>query len=173
MLKQTIVQEKLSDLTKADEKKLSDNDETTVISKLMSRNVGNAAGRQAKLKGKNLSLVSLRGGVENGGAGFKENNGGFEDADSQNDLDFDGAETLGFFSANSLINSNLARKQSKTSLLRQQNDSELFDSNHNNNNSFNKIKYLEKSIKFLQQQHNETLNSLHQEIENLRNENRG
>lgn len=36
-----------------------------------------------------------------------------------------------------------------------------------------KLRYLEKSIKFIQQQHNETLSSLHQEIENLKNENRG
>lgn len=36
-----------------------------------------------------------------------------------------------------------------------------------------KLRYLEKSIKFIQQQHNETLSCLHQEIEKLKNENRG
>ena len=36
-----------------------------------------------------------------------------------------------------------------------------------------RLRYLEKSIKFIQQQHNETLNSLHQEIEKLKSENRG
>ena len=36
-----------------------------------------------------------------------------------------------------------------------------------------KLRYLEKSIKFIQQQHNETLTCLHQEIESLKNENRG
>ncbi len=36
-----------------------------------------------------------------------------------------------------------------------------------------KLRYLEKSIKFIQQQHSETLSSLHQEIEKLKNENRG
>lgn len=36
-----------------------------------------------------------------------------------------------------------------------------------------KLKYLEKSIRFIQQQHNETLNGLHQEIEKLKIENRG
>ena len=36
-----------------------------------------------------------------------------------------------------------------------------------------KLKYLEKSIKFIQDQHNETLYSLHDEIEKLKMENRG
>ena len=36
-----------------------------------------------------------------------------------------------------------------------------------------RLRYLEKSIKFIQQQHNETLSCLHQEIEKLKNENRG
>jgi hypothetical protein len=36
-----------------------------------------------------------------------------------------------------------------------------------------KLKYLEKSIKFIQEQHNDTLNSLHDEIEKLKMENRG
>ena len=36
-----------------------------------------------------------------------------------------------------------------------------------------KLKYLEKSIRFIQQQHVETLNGLHQEIDKLKNENRG
>ena len=36
-----------------------------------------------------------------------------------------------------------------------------------------KLKYLEKSIKFIQEQHNETLDSLHNEIEKLKIENRG
>lgn len=36
-----------------------------------------------------------------------------------------------------------------------------------------KLKYLEKSIRFIQQQHSETLNGLHQEIEKLKVENRG
>ncbi len=36
-----------------------------------------------------------------------------------------------------------------------------------------KLRYLEKSIKFIQQQHSETLTSLHQEIEKLKSENRG
>jgi hypothetical protein len=58
------------------------------------------------------------------------------------------------------------------------------NSNLNSNNNPNqsttdnydptmKLRYLEKSIKFIQQQHNETLTCLHQEIENLKNENRG
>lgn len=45
-----------------------------------------------------------------------------------------------------------------------------------NNNLYDltmKLRYLEKSIKFIQQQHNETLSCLHQEIEKLKNENRG
>lgn len=45
-----------------------------------------------------------------------------------------------------------------------------------NNNVYDltmKLRYLEKSIKFIQQQHNETLSCLHQEIEKLKNENRG
>lgn len=36
-----------------------------------------------------------------------------------------------------------------------------------------KLKYLEKSIRFIQQQHADTLNGLHQEIDKLKNENRG
>jgi hypothetical protein len=39
--------------------------------------------------------------------------------------------------------------------------------------STQKLKYLEKSIKFIQEQHNETLHSLHDEIEKLKIENRG
>ena len=51
-------------------------------------------------------------------------------------------------------------------------------SNQTNHATYNadftmKLRYLEKSIKFIQQQHNETLSSLHQEIEKLKNENRG
>jgi hypothetical protein len=37
----------------------------------------------------------------------------------------------------------------------------------------NRLKYLEKSIKFIQDQHNHTLNGLHDEMEKLKAENRG
>ena len=61
-------------------------------------------------------------------------------------------------------------------------NSPTLNSNNNNASSLNdsssydltmRLRYLEKSIKFIQQQHNETLHSLHQEIEKLKTENRG
>lgn len=55
-------------------------------------------------------------------------------------------------------------------------DGETNDVTVNHTNSMDplqKLKYLEKSIKFIQEQHNETLNSLHEEIEKLKIENRG
>lgn len=60
-------------------------------------------------------------------------------------------------------------------------NSPTLNSNNNNASSLNdsssydltmRLRYLEKSIKFIQQQHNETLHSLHQEIEKLKTENR-
>jgi hypothetical protein len=53
------------------------------------------------------------------------------------------------------------------------NNSNFNSENENNFESSMKLNYLEKSIRFIQQQHVDILNGLHQEIEKLKNENRG
>jgi hypothetical protein len=79
--------------------------------------------------------------------------------------------------SNSNNNSSLNKNNANSINVNSLNNS---NSNNNNNNSTSdsydptmKLRYLEKSIKFIQQQHTETLTSLHQEIEKLKNENRG
>jgi hypothetical protein len=55
-------------------------------------------------------------------------------------------------------------------------DSIMLEPNRNNSDlieTTNRLKYLEKSIKFIQEQHNQTLNGLHDEMEKLKGENRG
>ena len=81
-----------------------------------------------------------------------------------------------FSNSNSSFNKNNANSINVNSL----NNNSKTNSDSNNNNSTSdsydptmKLRYLEKSIKFIQQQHTETLTSLHQEIEKLKNENRG
>jgi hypothetical protein len=79
---------------------------------------------------------------------------------------------------NSSLNKNNANSINVNS-LNNNNSKTDSDSNNNNNSTSDsydptmKLRYLEKSIKFIQQQHTETLSSLHQEIEKLKNENRG
>lgn len=110
-------------------------------------------------------------------------------------IEFDGDETVNFYSNNINRNGHL----NGGSNLNNDDFSKNSGQNHNNNSGQNtsslntlntnnsstlksndkesydltmRLRYLEKSIKFIQQQHNETLNSLHQEIEKLKNENR-
>lgn len=123
--------------------------------------------------------------------------GNLTDLANTENIAFDGDETVNFYSKVNYGRSDSSssnKNQNKLNLNSTPNSS-LNDSNNNNlanveknksesnrkNSSSNRdtydltmrLRYLEKSIKFIQQQHNETLNSLHQEIEKLKNENRG
>ena len=73
------------------------------------------------------------------------------------------------------LNSNINRSHLSfnSNITNNSNNGGLNQSTTDNYDPTMKLRYLEKSIKFIQQQHNETLSCLHQEIENLKNENRG
>lgn len=117
-------------------------------------------------------------------------------------IDFDGAETLNTYSSRSHLkfmgtnystsnnsghgnsnkldsgggsdqNQNSNNPQVKFAARQQESDEDLARRNELAYDNTLKLKYLEKSIRFIQQQHSETLHGLHQEIEKLKNENRG
>jgi hypothetical protein len=118
------------------------------------------------------------GGGGNGGSG----KGGGDGNDKTKSLnsDFSGnSNDLNNNGANNAMNNNagphMFSSNSNASFKNNPKEKHSNQTNHGNNNAdfTMKLRYLEKSIKFIQQQHNETLSSLHQEIEKLKNENRG
>lgn len=128
------------------------------------------------------------------------------DNDSTESIEYDGIETVNFYSnysarsnlnSNNNPNSSYSHSGHNSNVNENNNDSNSaylssneFSQKRNDNRSGNtlntrsmvptesydptlKLRYLEKSIRFIQQQHNETLQGLHQEIEKLKTENRG
>ena len=105
-------------------------------------------------------------------------------SNSQNSFNHKGQNTNNNNNNNFGLNNNMNRSHLSFNSNITTNTITYNNNNNNNINSTNqnaidnydptmKLRYLEKSIKFIQQQHNETLTCLHQEIENLKNENRG
>ena len=118
-----------------------------------------------------------------------------KDLANTDNIAFDGDETVNFYSKVNYGRSDSPNSNKNLNKMNLNSTPYSEDSNNSNsktgdtnkselnrkNSSSNRdsydltmrLRYLEKSIKFIQQQHNETLNSLHQEIEKLKNENRG
>ncbi len=124
------------------------------------------------------------GGGDEGGGGGNNNNGNNDKLNQLKNVNI--TENSNGTNNNNSLNSNggpsLNATNSNQNLKSVSKDktSTKTNNNNNNNNTTNnnidftmKLRYLEKSIKFIQQQHNETLSSLHQEIEKLKTENRG
>lgn len=117
-----------------------------------------------------------------------------KDLANTDNIAFDGDETVNFYSKVNYGRSDSPNSNKNLNKMNLNSTPYSEDSNNSNsktgdtnkselnrkNSSSNRdsydltmrLRYLEKSIKFIQQQHNETLNSLHQEIEKLKNENR-
>ena len=197
MLKQSLVQEKLSDLTMATQTtvKVAQNDSDQTNNDIIIPHTGqwprvqliktSSSNSKLKLKSANYAL-SESPNTSNQKVNLKAD----QDENEEN-LEYDGVETVNFYS-----NYHGNRQRSNLNENSEQpNNSDRPSSQHNRSNNPHsdnfqnknikivadssqydpnlKLKYLEKSIKFIQQQHTETLNSLHQEIEKLKDENRG
>lgn len=112
-----------------------------------------------------LSSSSSHGGIES--LSLNSNN--------NESIEYDGIETVNYYSSKNYNNNFNENSQNNFSNPNKKNHTPKNPSNTNSGDNYDptmKLRYLEKSIKFIQQQHNETLSSLHNEIENLKNENR-
>lgn len=201
MLKQTLVQEKLSDLTMAAQTSVKPSSQ---LDSDIKKSTGDIliphAGQYARLQ-----LIKTSSSTSSSKLKLKSANYSNEttsvnprinlkpDDDNEENLDYDGIETVNFYSnyrgQPSIFNENTSPRHYNSSFMHENRPT---SNKHSTNSSANhqnrniriisdsnqydpnlKLKYLEKSIKFIQQQHTETLNSLHQEIEKLKDENRG
>lgn len=201
MLKQTLVQEKLSDLTMAAQTSVKagsqlDGDIKKSSGDILIPHAGQYARLQliktsSSTSSSKFKLKSANYSSESSSANPKINLK--PDDDNESAPDYDGVETVNFYSnyhgLPSSSNENTSQGQNKGAFAP---DNRPASNRHSTAGSANpqnrnikiisdanqydpnlKLKYLEKSIKFIQQQHTETLNSLHQEIEKLKDENRG
>ncbi|CAF0855488.1 unnamed protein product [Brachionus calyciflorus] len=211
MLKQSLVQEKLSDLTMAAQAS------SVKVSQTVDADIKNSSSNEIiiphsgqwprvqliKTTSSNSKLKVKSANFSNETTNLQKINLKADHDDTEDNLDYDGAETVNFYSnyhnrqksnlrdnnnnnennsfnyaASSSNNSNVDNRPSSfnrnanpnSATYKNKNIKIVSDSNQYDPNL--KLKYLEKSIKFIQQQHTETLNSLHHEIEKLKDENR-
>ncbi|RNA07090.1 coiled-coil domain-containing 74B-like isoform X1 [Brachionus plicatilis] len=199
MLKQTLVQEKLSDLTMAAQTSVKpgsklDGDIKKSTGDILIPHAAQYARLQliktsSSTSSSKFKLKSANYSNESTSANPKINLK--PDDDNEETLEYDGVETVNFYSnyhgqsssneytsqghnngAFAHENRPTSNKHSKAGSANPQNRNIRIISDSNQYDPNLKLKYLEKSIKFIQQQHTETLNSLHQEIEKLKDENR-
>jgi hypothetical protein len=220
MLKQSLIQEKLSDLTgtssSAAKPEKSDSENSNTNNEILlphmpqwqrvQLNNKQMLTKMKNIKINNLTVYSAQTASNTSNTSVANNlsikniatPNEYNDEESSGNIDYDGNETVIVFNTmhnstqpNENFNKNFNYSgQQQNNNNNNTNELNLINNSTHTNNSSNeqqinrrchddelnsyimKLRYLEKSIKFIQQQHGETLNGLHQEIDQLKSENR-